>query len=87
MPKVIVNQILNQLETLDLEELKYIGQAIQTYLADREVSAEKTRFHQALLTSGLVKRIRTSHDSRQFKRQLIQVQGQPISETIIEERR
>ncbi len=50
--------------------------------------AEKEKaFHQALLASGLVKRIarRTGPDASE--RQLIKVQGEPVSETILRERR
>jgi len=85
MPKLILNQILNQLETLDFSELQQLNQTIQKYLADIEASDQKTRFHRVLLTSGLVKQIKQS-PNQQLSRQLIQVQGQPVSETIIEER-
>jgi hypothetical protein len=44
-------------------------------------------FHQALLGSGLVRQIKTYSSRSQIKRQLIRVQGHPISMTIVEERR
>ncbi|MEG4805708.1 hypothetical protein QUB63_34600 [Microcoleus sp. ARI1-B5] len=44
-------------------------------------------FTPALLTSGLVKKIKHSSWNQQIERRLIQVQGKPVSETIIEERR
>jgi hypothetical protein len=87
MPQATLNQILDQLETLELEELQQLYQAIQKYLTDKEQAAQRTKFHQALLTSGLVKQIKYPSDSRQTERRLIQVQGKPVSETIIEERR
>lgn len=87
MVKAILNQILDQLETLELEELQQLNQAIQRYLADKEEAAKRATFHKALLTSGLVKQLKQPSDSRQTERLLIQVQGKPVSETIIEERR
>ncbi|ELR99183.1 hypothetical protein [Gloeocapsa sp. PCC 73106] len=86
MPKVILNQIINQLETLDLSELQQLNQVLQQYLVSPEASAQKTRFHNALLTSGLVKQIKQPTTAPQT-RQLIEVQGEAVSETIIKERR
>ena len=44
-------------------------------------------FYQALLASGLVTRIKQPSRDQAFERPLIQIQGKPLSETIIEERR
>ena len=41
----------------------------------------------ALLTAGLVKQIKQPADSKQHERNLIQAEGKPVSQTIIEERR
>lgn len=87
MAQAILNQILDQLETLELEELQQLNQAIQRYLADKEETPQQATFHQALLASGLVKQLKQPSYTRQTERRLIQVQGKPVSETIIEERR
>ena len=87
MAQAIFNQILAQLETLELEELQQLNQAIQKYLADKQEAAQRTKFHEALLSSGLVKQIKQPSESRPTQRRLIQIQGKPVSETIIEERR
>jgi hypothetical protein len=87
MSQGIFNNILNQLDTLEVLELQQLERAIGRYLAQKEQTAQRTRFHQALLTSGLVKKIKHSSWNQQIERRLIQVQGQPVSETIIEERR
>jgi len=87
MTQAILNQILAQIETLELEELQQLNQAIQKHLADKEETAKRATFHQALLTSGLVKHLKQPSHTRQTERRLIQVQGKPVSETIIEERR
>ena len=87
MTQAILNQILDQLEALKPEELEQLNQVIQKHLATKEQAVEQTRFHQALLTSGLVKQLNQPSYNQQAERQLIQVQGTPVSETIIQERR
>lgn len=79
-----LNEILHELESLKPEELQQLHQAIQQRL---EVEAtQKNTFHQALLKSGLVKEIKQPFNSQNNQRKLIEVQGKPVSETIIEER-
>ncbi|HEY9669000.1 MAG TPA: hypothetical protein V6C91_19475 [Coleofasciculaceae cyanobacterium] len=86
MAQVTLDQILAQIETLELEELQQLNQAIQRYLADRQETPQRATFYQALLASGLVKQFKQSSHTRQTERRLIQVQDKPVSETIIEER-
>jgi len=68
-------------------KLQQLNQATQKHLADKEETAKRATFHQALLASGLVKQLKQPSYSRQTERRLIEVQGKPVSETIIEERR
>ena len=44
-------------------------------------------FHQVLLSQGLVKEVKNPHVPNTIERQLIEVKGEPVSETIIEERK
>ena len=44
-------------------------------------------FHQILLSQGLVKELKKPHATETIERQLIEVKGKPVSETIIEERK
>lgn len=83
----ILNQILKQLETLEIKELQQLNQTIQKYLADYEETLKQAAFHQALIDSGLVKQIKHPTYERLTERRLIEIEGKPISETIIEERR
>ncbi len=87
MAQTTLNQILNQLETLDIEELYQLNQTIQKYLANKEEIAKLGAFHQALLDSGLIKQFKFPSYDPISERRLIQVEGKPVSETIIEERR
>ncbi len=87
MAQATLNQILSQLETLDLEELYQLNQTIQKCLANKEEIAKHKAFHQALVDSGLIKQVKFPSYEPISERRLIQVEGKPISETIIEERR
>lgn len=87
MAQATLDQIIAQIETLELEELQQLNQAIQRYLADKEETTKRATFHQSLLASGLVKQLKQPSNIQSTERRLIQVQGKPVSGTIIEERR
>jgi hypothetical protein len=86
MAQTTLEQILDQLETLEPQELQKLSQVVESYLTPREETEKVLAFHKSLLASGLVRQIKRPL-FRQTERQLIQVQGSPLSETIIEERR
>ena len=86
MALTTLNQILKQLETLEIEEIQQIDRTIQKYLAEREQTLKKAAFHQALINSGLVKQIKYPAYDMIAERKLIQVEGKPVSKSIIEER-
>ena len=44
-------------------------------------------FHQALLSQGLVKEVKKPHVTATIERQLVEVKGKPVSQTIIGERK
>lgn len=44
-------------------------------------------FHQVLLLQGLVKEVKKPHTAATIERQLIEIKGKPVSETIIEDRK
>ncbi len=84
MSQTILSQMLDKLQFLEPVELQQLDRAIQQYLIEREQAAKQIAFHQALVDSGLMRQIKKiSYQPR--RRQLIQIQGKPISETIIEE--
>ena len=86
MAQVILNQILSQLNTLEIEELQQLNQAIQKRLAHQELT-QQAIFKKVLLASGLVKQHKKPIDNQQPRYPLIQLKGKPVSQTIIEERR
>ena len=72
------------LEPLELQQLNH---ALQRYLVGQRTTTQHTAFHQALLESGLVRQIKRSSFEPSIRQPLIQAQGEPVSQTIIEERR
>ena len=58
---------------------------LSTVLADE--ADDKEAVHRALLASGLVKRIARRTEPDMTERRLVEVQGEPVSETILRERR
>lgn len=63
---------------------------VNTLLADcllDDEAAKEEAFHQALLASGLVTHIIPPRDPSKAERPRIVVHGEPVSETIIRERR
>ncbi len=87
MPKAVLERILAQLDSLEPGELERVGDAVQKRLAPREAEQKRRAFHEALLATGLVRQLRPPRSTTDRGRDLIQVQGKPVSETIIEERR
>ncbi|BAY29706.1 hypothetical protein NIES2107_15500 [Nostoc carneum NIES-2107] len=87
MAKIILNQIIEQLKSLEMEELEQLHQTVEKYIANREETVKQAAFHKALIDGGLVKQIKHPLYEAITERRLIQTEGKPISETIIEERR
>jgi hypothetical protein len=85
MAQAILNQILEQLQTLEPTESQQLNQAVQNHLENLQ-PANQSNFYSDLLTSGLIRQIK-SPSSQPPPRSPIQVQGEPVSKTILEERR
>lgn len=87
MAQTTLHEILDRLQTLEPDELRHLEWAVRSRLEPQAESPKHETFHQALLASGLVKQIRPLRHDRGAQRRLIEVQGRPVSETIIAERR
>jgi hypothetical protein len=87
MSQTILSQMLEKLQFLEPVELQQLNHAIQDRLINKkEAAAKQIAFHQALIDSGLVRHTKKT-SSQAIVRRLIQVQDEPISKTIVEERR
>lgn len=87
MAQATLEQVINQVHTLQADELQILEQAIRARRVSTEEAKKKEAFHQALLASGLVKRIVRRTEPDTSERRLVEVLGEPVSETIIRERR
>jgi hypothetical protein len=86
MSQAILSQMLDKLQFLEPVELQQLSHAVQDCLINKEETAKPDAFHQALIDSGLVRHTK-KNTPQAIVRRLIQVQGDPISQTIVEERR
>jgi hypothetical protein len=87
MTQAALLKIISQLEVLETEELQKLSQAIKVRLSTVAESDKLAGFYSSLLTSGLVIHIKPIYSQQQPRLSLIEIQGNPISQTIIEDRR
>jgi hypothetical protein len=87
MAQVALERILQEITTLEPEELLQVQQAIQTRLAAADYSPAEERVLQEMLKVGLLTAIKPRRTDRQGVYPLVPIQGKPLSETILEERR
>jgi hypothetical protein len=87
MAQVTLERILQEITTLESEELLQVQQAIQARLAAADYSPEEERVLQEMLKVGLLTEIKPRRTDRQGVYPLVPIQGKPLSETILEERR
>lgn len=87
MAQATLENVLDEIKTLTREELCRVDSAIweQLVTVDDE-AAKRARLNQALLASGLVKKIIDPSQRRNIEYPLIEIEGKPLSETIIEDR-
>ncbi len=87
MAEAVLQQVLSELPVLDQHDLRQVQRAVQARLAPQKQAQKRRAFYHALRASGLVKQIKAHPANDNVQRQLVQVQGPPVSQTIIEERR
>jgi hypothetical protein len=87
MAQVTLERILQDIKTLEPDELMQVQQAVQTQLAPTGYAPEEERILQEMLKVGLLTEIKPRRTDRQIVYPLVPIQGKPLSETILEERR
>ena len=60
---------------------------LRKLLKEQDAADRLEVFHQVLLSQGLVKEVKKPHVPDTVERQLIEIKGKPVSQTIIEERK
>ncbi len=86
MPNVTLETVIEEVKTLSMEDRKSLRLALNKLLSEE---AKREAFEQAMLEAGLFSEIRRPEiDVEEFRSyKPIKVEGKPVSETIIEERR
>jgi hypothetical protein len=87
MTQATLDKLISQLEALELDELQKLSQAIQFRLNLVDEPTRLPQLYSSLLNSGLVRYVRKSSPKQQPRLFLVPVQGDSISQTIIDERR
>jgi hypothetical protein len=87
MTRTALRRAIATIQELDAEELRQLQQAVQERLAQQAEADARETFHQALLASGLVKALKTPSGHPAADRPLVPIQGKPLSETLLEDRR
>jgi hypothetical protein len=87
MAQATLTRILEDLSTLERDELQRVQQAVEARLASNTKEDTEEGFVQALLQAGLIAQIKRPDRSQQREHRLVPIQGKPLSETIIEDRR
>lgn len=84
-----VERVLNEIKLLTLAELEQVRQTVNELLATQEAQTPEQKLQQKLFEAGLLTEIKPPiRDFEAYRnRQPVKVEGKPISETIIEERR
>ncbi len=87
MAQAILTRILDDIKTLEPQELREVERFARSLQEPAEKVAQREAVLLVLHQSGLVGEIKRPHMGNTQERTTIPILGQPISETIIEERR
>jgi hypothetical protein len=82
-----LSRVLDDIKTLEPGELHQVQQVVKEQLGRFNSDESDERALKAMLKAGLIIEIKRPSRSKKPERRLISMQGKPISETIIEERR
>lgn len=86
---VNLERVLNEIKGLSPEDLRILRDELNALLEPVHAQMSEEEFEQHLLAQGIISSIPTRDtDPAEYRnRKLIEVEGQPVSETLIEERR
>ena len=87
MAQATLKQVMEEIKTLEPEELRQVQRVLESQLASTQDPGADEGFLKAMLDAGLVSEIKRPDRRHKRERHLAPIQGKPLSETIIEERR
>lgn len=87
MAKATLDQIVKEIKTLAPDERRQLREMLDAMMVPVGEEDKRKALHQALRAAGLVTQVRQPRTTDIPNRRRIEVQGKPVSETIIEEKR
>jgi hypothetical protein len=89
MTTVSLDQVLEQVKSLSLDEQKQLREMLDELLTKSGPQMTEREFERRLLEKGIISRIppRIRDEAFYQNRKPVEVEGKPVSEIIIEERR
>ena len=87
MAKATLDRIVEEIKTLAPDEQWQLREMLDAMMVSAGKEDKRKALHQALRAAGLVTQVRQPRATDTPHRRRIEVQGKPVSETIIEERR
>jgi hypothetical protein len=87
MAQATLIRVLADISDLELSELRSVEHAIQARLELAGYTPEEWQAMQTLVDAGLMKEIKPRCTQRTIEFTPVPIQGKPLSETIVEERR
>lgn len=85
-PSSLLDDLLTQVPTLNLQDLLKLREAVEMKLATIDEAEKMEAFGKAMLAAGLITKIKYPVANPVGDHRAIPIQGKPLSETIIEER-
>ncbi|MCW3100201.1 MAG: hypothetical protein JWL77_5819 [Chthonomonadaceae bacterium] len=87
MAQATLNRVLKDISALELSELGSVERAVRERLETAGYSHEEWTAMQTLIDAGLIKEIKPRTKKSVTDYVPVPIQGKPLSETVIEERR
>lgn len=87
MAQATLNRVLEEIKTLEPEELRQVQCVLESQLGTSKDERADGGFLQAMLDAGLISEIKRPDQRQKRDRLVVPIHGKPLSETIIEERR
>ena len=87
MAQATLNRVLKDIDALELSELGSVERAVKERRESAGYSTEEWKAIQALIASGLITEIKPRSKQCLTDFAPIPIQGKPLSETVVEERR
>lgn len=87
MPRATIKKVLEEIKRLQPDELYEVERAVRELLEPGASETDREAALRVLETSGLVRTVKRPPMAGGTQRPPVPIQGKPLSETIIEERR